>query len=296
MKTSQQVEIKQVAEAVPLRKRAAQPFINSRGMLRFALYALAVALSVWIIIPLLLITVSSFSTREAIYRYPKDLFPNPVSFETMDFFLNSQGVYSAAVNSLVVGLLTLVLSLLIGAPAGYSLARFIFPGRETYKLIILTTRAFPIVILSIPLAVTFLGWGLYDSVLAIAIVHTALALPQTVLITSSIFVSVPNELEEAAMTLGCHRMQAFTKIVLPMALPGLAAASIFAFVLSWNEVFAATILSVQNRTLPAHILTSLNNSSLPVRYAAGFILIVPSLIFILIIRRYLLNMWGRVVK
>jgi multiple sugar transport system permease protein len=283
-------------EPLVLGKRAPKPMFSAQRMLRFALYVLAIALSVWILIPLFLIAVASFSNRNAVYNYPKDFFPNPISFETLDFFLNSQGVYAAMLNSLIVGVITLVLSLVIGAPAGYALARFIFPGREMYKLIILTTRAFPIVILSIPLAVTFIGWGLYDSVWAVAIVHTALALPQTVLITSSIFISVPNELEEAAMTLGCHRMQAFTKIVLPMALPGLAAAAIFAFVLSWNEVFAAVILSVQNRTLPAHILAALNNSSLPVRYAAGFILIVPSLIFILIIRRYLLNMWGRVVK
>jgi multiple sugar transport system permease protein len=214
----------------------------------------------------------------------------------MDFFLNSKGVYSSALNSLIVGILTLVLSLLIGAPAGYAIARYVFRGRDSYKILILTTRSFPIVILSIPLAVTFLNFGLYDTLIAVAIVHTALALPQTILITSSIFVAVPKELEEAAVTLGCNRMQAFTKIVLPMSLPGLAAASIFAFVLSWNEVFAATILTVQNRTLPAQVLTSLSNSSLPLRYAGGFVLIVPSLLFILLIRRYLLNMWGRVVK
>jgi multiple sugar transport system permease protein len=152
------------------------------------------------------------------------------------------------------------------------------------------------VILSIPLAVTFIHWQLYDTLWAVAIVHIALALPQTILVTSSIFVSVPNELEEAALTLGCHRGQAFLKIVLPMAVPGLAAAAIFAFVLSWNEVFAATILTVRNHTLPAHVLSVLNNSALPVRFAGGFALIMPSLVFIFLIRRYLLNMWGRVVK
>jgi multiple sugar transport system permease protein len=276
--------------------RSAKSAFTQRSVARFALYVLAVTLTLWILVPLYFITVASFSTREAIYNWPKDLFPNPVSFDTMNFFLNSRGVYSSMVNSLVVGLITLVLSLLIGAPAGYALARFIFPGRDSYKILILTTRAFPIVILSIPLAVTFLNFGLYDTLIGVAIVHTALALPQTILVTSSIFVAVPKELEEAALTLGCHRMSAFTKIVLPMALPGLAAAAIFAFVLSWNEVFAATILTVQNRTLPAQVLGSLSNSSLPLRYAGGFVLIVPSLVFILLIRRYLLNMWGRVVK
>ena len=77
---------------------------------------------------------------------------------------------------------------------------------------------------------------------------------------------------------------------------GLAAASIFTFVLSWNEVFAATILTVSNRTLPAQVFTSLGDSPLPFRFAGGFALIVPSLVFIFFIRRYLLNMWGRVVR
>lgn len=273
-----------------------QPFITSRSLGRMALYVLAVMLTLWILIPIYLITAASFSTRQAVYNWPKDLFPNPISLDTMMFFLNSHGVLDAARNSVIVGFMTLALSLIIGAPAGYALARHIFPGRDVYRLVILTTRAFPIVILSIPLAVTFINWRLYDTLWAVAIVHTALALPQTILVTSSIFISVPNELEEAALTLGCRRVEAFLRVVLPMSLPGLAAASIFAFVLSWNEVFGATILTVRNRTLPAHVLTFLKDSPLPVRFAGGFALIIPSLVFIFIIRRYLLNMWGRVVK
>lgn len=273
-----------------------QPLVSSRSLGRMALYALAGILTLWTLLPIYLITVASLSTRNAVYAWPKDLFSNPLSLDTLVFFLNSHGVIGAAVNSLLVGLMTLVLALVIGAPAGYALARYVFRGRDAYKLIILTTRAFPIVILAIPLAVTFINWRLYDTLWAVAIIHTALALPQTILVTSSIFVSVPNELEEAALTLGCRRVQAFTRIVLPMSLPGLAAASIFAFVLSWNEVFAATILTVRNRTLPAHVLSFLNESALPVRFAGGFALIIPSLVFIFFIRRYLLNMWGRVVK
>jgi len=272
------------------------PRITSRKLGRFSLYVLAVTLSIWILLPIYLITVSSLSTRSAVYNWPKDFFPNPLSLDTLTFFLNSHGVMAATLNSVIVGLQCLVLSLVIGAPAGYALARYVFKGKDAYKILILSTRAFPIVILSIPLALTFISWRLYDTLWAVAIVHSALALPQTILVTSSIFISVPEELEEAALTLGCRRVTAFWKVVLPMSLPGLAAASIFAFVLSWNEVFAATILTVRNRTLPAHVLAFLNESALPVRFAGGFVLIIPSLVFIFIIRRYLLNMWGRVVK
>lgn len=283
-------------EAAPAWEGPPRPPNTGRQVGRMALYLLAALLAVWTLLPIYLIAAASFSTRQAIYNWPKDFFPQPISLDTLSFFLNSYGVLPSAVNSVLVGLMTLVGALVIGAPAGYALARFVFRGREAYQIAILTTRAFPIVILSIPLAVTFIHWQLYDTLWAVAIVHIALALPQTILVTSSIFVSVPKELEEAALTLGCHRGQAFLKIVLPMAVPGLAAAAIFAFVLSWNEVFAATILTVRNHTLPAHVLTVLNNSALPVRFAGGFALIVPSLVFIFFIRRYLLNMWGRVVK
>jgi multiple sugar transport system permease protein len=123
-----------------------------------------------------------------------------------------------------------------------------------------------------------------------------MSLPTTVLITGSVFYSVPRDLEEAALTLGCSPLGAFRRISLPMALPGLAAASLFTFVLSWNEVFAAAILTVQHRTLPAQILSTLNDSPLPYRFAGGFMLIAPSLVFIFIIRRYLVSSWGRVTR
>ena len=119
----------------------------------------------------------------------------------------------------------------------------------------LATRAFPIVILSIPLAMTFRRLAIDDSISGVALMHTALALPFAVLITSSVFVSIPKELEEAAQTLGCSPWRAFLRISLPLALPGLTAAAIFTWVLSWNDVFAAAILTTQNPTLPARILT-----------------------------------------
>ena len=272
------------------------PASRRRGPSRWPLYLLAALLTLFLLLPIYLITIAALSPRAAVNEFPKSLIPREFSLETLLFFLNSRGVIASAWNSVMVGLVTLILSLVIGTPAGYALSRFVFRGRDAFKVLILTTRAFPIVILSVPLAVTFINWGLYDTVLAVALVHTALALPTTVLITSSIFVSVPRDLEEAALTLGCTPVGAFLRIALPLALPGLAAASLFTFVLSWNEVFAAAVLTVSQRTLPAQVFTSLGDSPLPFRFAGGFALIVPSLIFIFIIRRYLFNMWGRVVR
>lgn len=151
-------------------------------------------------------------------------------------------------------------------------------------------------LLSIPLSELFLTAGIYDSVLAVALLHTALAVPTTVLITASIFVSVPRDLEEAALLFGCSRFGAFRRVVMPMAIPGIAASSVFTFVLSWNEVLAAAVLTLNNRTLPAQVLTSLRQSPLAYQFAGGLVLVVPELIFILLMRRYLLNMWGPSVR
>jgi multiple sugar transport system permease protein len=195
-------------------------------------------------------------------------------------------------NSVLVALLTMALSILLGAPAGYALARFGFAGKDGYRLFILLTRAFPIALLALPLTIRFIELGIYDTILAVALVHTALALPFAILVSSSLFLGIPRELEEAAWTLGCSRFGAFARIVWPLARPGIAATAIFAFVISWNEVFAAAVLTLRNRTLPAYLLTSLNESPLEFRFAGGLFLIVPALVFIFVVRRYLFSMWG----
>lgn len=259
-------------------------------------YAAAIVLALFIALPIYLIFVSAVTPEADRYTYPKAIVPSALSFENISFFLRASGVVDAFWRSCIVGIITIVLALGIGAPAGYAIARYVFRGRDAYRLVILATRAFPVVILSIPLAVLYRQVGINDSVLGVALMHTTLALPFTVLITSSVFVSIPRDLEEAAQTLGCSPAQAFRRISLPLALPGLTAAAIFTWVLSWNDVFAAAILTLRNPTLPARILSSLTQAPLHFQFAAAFVMLVPSLVVIFIIRRYLLGLWGRVVK
>jgi len=259
---------------------------------RILLYGAAGFLALWTLFPIYLIALAAFSERTAIYDYPKALLPTRFSADTMSFFVNSTGVLSSLRNSVIVALGTIVLGLLIGTPAGYALARFSFPGRGFIQVGVLISKMFPIAILSIPLAVTFIDLGLYDNLIAVILVHTAMVLPFIVIVTLGVFLAVSRELEEAAQTLGTTRFGAFTRIALPLALPGLAAAAIFSFVTSWNEVFAATILTVRNTTLPAQVLASLNISPLYFRFAGGFFMIIPSLFFIFFMRKYLFNLWG----
>ncbi|MCD6554088.1 MAG: carbohydrate ABC transporter permease [Anaerolineae bacterium] len=273
-----------------------QKTFSRRLIGRVLAYLLAILIALWILIPIYFITVAAFSPKDVIYSWPKSLLPQTISLETLLFFINAQYVLDSLWNSVKVALLTLVISLVIGAPAGYALARYIFPGKDAFRIIILSTRAFPIVILSIPLAVTFMQWGLYDKLISVALLHVAMALPTTILVTSSVFIGVSKELEEAATVFGCNRVQAFTRVALPLALPGLAASAIFTFVLSWNEVFAATILTIQNRTLPARMFVQLAASPIPFRFAGGFFILVPAVVFMFFIRRYLFSLWGITLK
>ena len=257
-----------------------------------ALVAFAILLAVCWLVPIYLIGISALGPKEAATAWPKSLLPTTFSFDTMGFFLRYTGVWTAVWNSVVVAMLTMVFAVLLGAPAGYALARYDFRGQTVYRVLIVMTRAFPLAILALPLVTRFISVGLYDTQLGVALVHTALALPFSILVSSSLFMGIPRDLEEAAWTLGCTRVQAFMKVVLPLALPGMAATMIFSFVISWNEVFSASVLTLNNRTLTAFLFASLEESPLHFRYAGGFFLILPSLIFIFVVRKYLFSMWG----
>jgi multiple sugar transport system permease protein len=263
---------------------------------RVWLQVACLAVTAFMAVPLYLITLAAVSSRASLNAFPLSFLPTDLSLETLTAFLSSTGVVPSFGNSLIVGFWTLVLSLLIGVPAAYGLARTPFPGKDPYQLFLLFTRALPIVVLSVPLAQLFLTTGLYDTTYAVILLHTALSLPTTILICASVFLAVPVDVEEAARVFGCTPAQAFRQVVAPMALPGIAAAAIFTFVQSWNEVLGASILTLNRRTLPAQVLSSLGDSPLAYRFAGGFALVLPALLFIALMRRYLTNMWGSTIR
>ena len=250
-----------------------------------------VLLLIWVLLPIWLLMVNALSAPDQVTGFPKRFWP-AFDIASLSFFVEFQGVTRALWNSVRVAVLTMVLSIGLGAPAGYALSRFDFPGKELFRVLVVMTRAFPLPLLALPLAVMFIRTGLDDTAIGLALVHTVLALPFAVLITYSLFSGIPVEFEEAAWTLGCTRVQAFRKVILPLALPGIAASAVFAFVISWNEVFAAAVLTIENRTLTAFLLQSLDVSPLPLKFAGGAALVLPALAFIFAVRRYLFAMWG----
>jgi multiple sugar transport system permease protein len=249
-------------------------------------------LCVWIVLPIYLVVLGAFGGRLGVFKWPKSLWPTDLTTTAIQQFLQIEGVARAFMNSLIAAALTVVLSIALGAPAGYALARFQFKGQTAYRLLVLLTRAFPLAILALPLTVSFIRLGLYDTPYGVALIHTVLALPFAALVTQSLFMGIPREYEEAAWVFGCTRWQAFQKVVLPLAIPGIAATAIFAFVISWNEVFAASVLTVRERTLTAYLLAVLSESPLHFRFAGAVLLIIPSVLFVFAVRRYLFAVWG----
>lgn len=267
----------------------ANPALRRAG--RYLYVASVAVLCAWVIVPIYFLLVNTLSSPEAVNAFPKSFIPG-FDMGSLAFFAGFAGILTAMKNSVLVAGLTMVMSIAVGAPAGYALSRFDFPGKELFRMLILLTRAFPLPLLALPLAVMFIRTGLDDTVIGLALVHTTLAVPFAVLITFSLFSGIPLELEEAAWTLGCTRLSAFRRVILPLILPGITASAIFAFVISWNEVFAAAVLTIENRTLTAFLLQNLDTSPLHLKFAGGFILVVPALIFIFAVRKYLFAMWG----
>ncbi len=252
----------------------------------------AASVALWILLPIYFITVLSLTTKREIFSFPKRFIPSEFSLEVLRFFVESHGTVRSLLNSVIVALFTIVVVLVISLPAAYGLSRYRFKGRDSIMLFILTSRMLPIPLLAIPLTNLYIAIRLYDNLLGVAFLHAAMAMPFAIIILTGIFVKISSDYEEAAWIFGASKMQTFIRVTLPLALPGITAMLIFTFITSWNEVFAASILTVENRTLSAHVLNVMQASPIYFKYAAGFFLSIPAIIFIFLIRNYLFNMWG----
>lgn len=155
-------------------------------------------------------------------------------------------------NSLLVSVATTLISVALATLAGYAFARFKLPGGKALLLGILATQMFPGILLAIPLYILIKDLGLLNSLLGLILVYTTFALPFSVWLLRNFFVTVPRELEESAMVDGATRLGALWRIILPIAAPGIAATSIFSFILAWNEfLYANTFISSSSKyTLP----------------------------------------------
>jgi multiple sugar transport system permease protein len=162
-------------------------------------------------------------------------------------------------NTMVISVAATILSLVCSVTAAYAIERMRFRGSRSVGLAIFLAYLVPPSILFIPLAVMVFNFGIYDSKLALIFTYPTFLIPFSTWLLMGYFRSIPYELEECALVDGASRWQILTKILLPLAVPGLISAGIFSFTLSWNEfIYALTFIqSSENKTVPVGVLTEL---------------------------------------
>ena len=138
--------------------------------------------------------------------------------------------------------------------------------------------------------------GLYDQPLGLSLIYSVTQISLTIWITSSVFMSIPVELEEAALIFGSSKFGAFWHVTLPLALPGLAACAMYAFLGSWNEVIQAVVFTQFNPTFPVVVYKVLVGAKGQVNLvtAGSIAQAIPAVLFTLLIRKYIQRMWGGV--
>jgi len=194
-------------------------------------------------------------------------------------------------NSAIIAGSVTVLSLLIGSFAGYALARLHLPFKFLILAIVLSISTFPPIAIAAPVFELWTDIGLYNTYLGLILPSLAFGLPLTVFIMASFFHDIPRELEEAALVDGATRLQAFRKVVVPLAAPGVVTAGLLVFIFAWNEfLFAITLTSTpERRPVPAAIafFTGSQQFEVPLGTisAASVVVTVPLIVLVLIFQK-----------
>jgi multiple sugar transport system permease protein len=242
-----------------------------------------------VLLPLAVMLATSFKTQRQIFDSGFTFFFTPTLESYRDVldgrFLGYLG------NSVVVGVVATVLTLLLGTMCAYSLSRFKFPGRTPLALSTLLVRTLPPAVLAIPLYFIWGRLGIGDSLGGLILAYVALNLPFTIWLLYGFLEQVPLELEEAAIVDGAGPLRLFFTIILPLVKPGLAAAAIFTFRISWNELVIASVLTNRTtRTAPYAVYLFITSEGIEWGrlMAAGVLVALPPLIFTFIAARQII--------
>jgi multiple sugar transport system permease protein len=216
--------------------------------------------------------------------------PDPTLKNYRSIFQNGDFT-RALLNSAVVSVTTTVLALMVGSFCAYALARLRFRGKFPILALVLSITTFPAIAIAAPLFRLWSNIGIYNTWIGLIIPNLTFALPLTIYILVSFFKEIPKDLEEAALVDGATYFQAFRKVVVPLAAPGLATAGILTFIGVWNEfLFSITLTSSSSaRTVPAAIafFTGSTQFELPLGTisAASVVISVPLIFLVLFFQK-----------
>jgi multiple sugar transport system permease protein len=201
-------------------------------------------------------------------------------------------VGASLINSLIVAVCTTVLALLLGTPAAFALARFEFRGKRDLWFWFITNRMVSPIVLALPFFLIARKLQVLDTHLVLILIYLTFNLPIVIWICTDQFRSIPRSLDDAARLDGAGNFLIFSRVCLPLAIPGVAVSAIFAFIFSWNELMYALVLTRKAaRTAPAIAVSFMEGFSLPYGkiMATSTLIVVPVIIFALIASRHLVR-------
>ncbi|MCW2923533.1 MAG: carbohydrate transporter rane protein 2, family [Thermoleophilia bacterium] len=276
----------------PSRVRARSRRRSMPGWLRSTLlWAAVVGIVVFCLFPIYWIVNTSLKSGAQLSS--GSLWPSHATLGNYRSVLRDGDFLLALRNSAIVATTTTVLAMFVGSFAAYALARLRFPFKALLLGIVLSISTFPVIAIAAPLFKLWTDIGLYDAPYGLGLIlpNLVFTLPLTIFILTSFFREIPRELEEAALVDGATRIQAFTKVVFPLAAPGLVTAALLVFFAAWNEfLFAITLTSTpQARTVPAAIAFFTGSvkfeAPLGTISAASVIVMVPLVVLVLVFQK-----------
>ena len=267
---------------------------GGRGTLSAVLFYVFLTLFVLVsIFPLLWIFKMSIITRSELFASPPTLLPaNPTGAEYAQIF-GDPAFQQALINSVIISGVTTVICLFFGSIAAYAIARLRFSGKGIIMTLILAISFFPGVAIIAPLFIQFSAFGIIDTLASVIITDTVFALPLTVWLLVAFFRELPKDLEEAAKVDGATTIQAFRKVIVPLAAPGVFTTAILTFIFAWNEFLFATTFLLTPETQPVTVVIPNFASQYTTDYgaqaAAAVVVTVPLVIMVLIFQRRIVS-------
>jgi len=278
------------------------PTAAARGRARGRLYegigfyAFVVAFVVFCMAPFVWTLLTSFKGPTTIFEVPIRYLPMPPDLVNYRQIFELDRFRWALVNSVIVASAATAISLLIGSICAYAIARLDFPFKNFLLALVLAIAMFPGIAIIGPLFRQFNAWGLTNNYLALILPNVTFTLPICIWTLTAFFSDLPVELEESARVDGCTRMQAFYKIVVPLAAPGVFTAAILLFIHAWNEfLFARTFMSQPNRLTATVAIAQFEGADIAAQYpwgqitAASIVITLPLVILVLVFQRRIVS-------
>ncbi len=273
----------------------------SKRISKTAIYIVLVVFAILTLTPLYWLLSSTFKTSTEAIGYPPTLFPkNPTIRNFARLFDARNFNFKSFYHSLIVSFGAMTLSCFVATLAGYGLSRLEFPGKKFIMVGIMFFQMVPVLALIIPLYQIFSTYRLYNTHIGLILIYATLSAPMNTWILKGYFDTIPDAIEEAAMIDGLSKPQAFFRIALPIAAPGLSASAIFAFFKAWNEYIVAMTLTSSMRPYTVELYRFIGEQGevdWSLLGTAAFIAIVPIFLLFSFAQKYfIIGLSGGAVK